>query len=216
MTAVAPRVLVVDDHMMMVDMLSAALERAGFSVCGTALTAAEAVARARAERPDIVVMDELLGPDDRGTDAARAIKIANPNVKVIIFSAMGERVAPRALDAGCEGIVSKVAPLEELLQTMRRVLQGETVYADLDPETVVTPARPPLTKRELEVLRWLARGASSREIAGELHISVSTLRVHVQRIMEKMGTHSRLEAVAMAAREGWIDLSPDVTQQDTP
>jgi DNA-binding NarL/FixJ family response regulator len=214
----AVRVLVVDDHEVVRAGLRTVLEDAGdLSVVAEAATAEAAVARARALRPDLVLMDVRLGDagDAGGIDACRVIRSELPDTRVLMFSSYGEReTVVASILAGAAGYVTKNVARAQLLEALRAVARGESL---LDP-TVTGPLleklkelsakdRPPddpLSPREREVLGHIARGLTNRQIAEALVISEHTARNHVTSILDKLGFSRRAEAAAYAARLGLI------------
>jgi DNA-binding NarL/FixJ family response regulator len=202
------RVLIVDDHSMVAESLRRVLEsEADLDVVAVADTAASAVAVATAERPDVVLMDYHL-PDGDGIAATRAIKLVNPDTKVILLTGVNATAAlSGALEAGCSGYLEKTGHVDRLADAIRSVQGGGLVLSSDDLARAVSAPKPPertLTDREMEVLQRLADGSSTNAIAEELGVSTTTVRAHVQRILAKLEVHSRLEAVASARRQGII------------
>jgi DNA-binding NarL/FixJ family response regulator len=207
------RILITDDHPIVREGLSAVLEtQPDFEIVGEAVSGAQAVERAAALRPDVILLDLEL-PELDGVAALRAIRAANPQAKVIIFTAFDtdERILG-AVQAGAQGYLLKGAPREELFQAIRVVHSGGSllqpvVAARLLRQVSGTPALPEsLTERELEVLRLLAKGRQNKEIASELVISERTVKFHVSAILAKLAVGNRTEAVSKAAQLGLIEL----------
>jgi len=207
------RVVLVDDHEMLLESLHRMLaEQPTIEVTARAQTAAQALEACRTSPPDVVVMDYHL-PDGDGIDTAQRILARHPEIKVLMLTAQNkESVLVRAIEAGCAGFVTKDRALAELLDAIRVVASGE---AWIPPE-LVSKLLPrlkrtyrgvgaDLTSREVEVLRLAAGGLTNAAIAEELHISVNTARNHVQNAITKLQAHSKLEAVAVAVREGIIE-----------
>lgn len=203
------RVLLVEDHDMVAEAIGLALQRdADVVVVATArslATAQDAVAR---HRPDVVVLDRRL-PDGDGVAAIPALLASGARVLVLTGEA-SSAVAARVVDAGGSGLVLKSARLEELTDAVRRVARGEAVFEGglltglLDRLTGRTPGAS-LTARERETLSLLADGASTDEIGHRLGVARNTVRNHVQRVLDKLGARSKLEAVSIARREGLLD-----------
>ena len=206
------RVLFVEDHRLLADSLSALLAREpDIEVVGTAGTVAEAKAMIH-ERPDVVLMDYHL-PDGTGAEATRAIKARLPNTRVVMVTALtDDETVLESIQAGADGYLTKDRAAEEVVLAVRAADAGETL---LPRSVIVEIARrvaaakerdderlaiEPLTPRELEVLRALTEGLSTREICESLFIAPNTLRTHVQNIMGKLRVHSKLEAVAFGLR----------------
>ena len=207
------RILIADDHPIVREGLSAVLEtQPDFAIVGDAANGTQAVERAAALHPDVILLDLQL-PELDGVAALRAIRAADPAARVIIFTAFDtdERILS-AVQAGAQGYLLKGAPREELFQAIRVVHAGGSllqpvVAARLLRQVSATPALPEsLTERELEVLRLLAKGRQNKEIAGELVISERTVKFHVSAILAKLGVGNRTEAVSKAAQVGLVEL----------
>ena len=207
------RILIADDHPIVREGLSAVLEtQPDFAIVGDAANGTQAVERAAALHPDVILLDLQL-PELDGVAALRAIRAADPAARVIIFTAFDtdERILS-AVQAGAQGYLLKGAPREELFQAIRVVHAGGSllqpvVAARLLRQVSATPALPEsLTERELEVLRLLAKGRQNKEIAGELVISERTVKFHVSAILAKLRVGNRTEAVSKAAQVGLVEL----------
>jgi DNA-binding NarL/FixJ family response regulator len=208
------RVVIGDDHEMVAHSLGIAIgNEPGLEVVGTATSVADCLRLADELAPDVVVMDLRLGDGD-GLEATRRLRNASPGINVIMLTANPDDVAlTRALDAGCKGFVTKRARLEELVTAIRAAAADAATTLPLDmvdprarPDEPRPRGRAELSARELEVLRLLAAGHSTTAVASELGLSVHTTRNHVRNLMTKLGAHSRLDAVVIAARSGLIDL----------
>ena len=207
------RVLIVDDHEIFVQSLERLLgAEPTIKVVGAAGSVAEAVKAATAYLPDIVLMDFEL-PDGDGVSATEQIRALTPSAKVVMLSRRGDPGAlARAIAAGCAGFVTKTEPAHTLVGAIRVAFEGEALWPAADlPQLLgrLSSTRrglgADLGARELEVLGLVAAGFPNKAIAQRLHISLNTVRNHVQRILYKLDAHSRLEAVAIAVREGIID-----------
>lgn len=202
------RVLVVDDHEMVAEGLVGALKaEPDVEVVGTAGTVQEATQMAARLAPDVVVMDYRL-PDGDGVSATAAICRESPGSSVVMVTASThDAVVAAAIDAGCVAFVTKDRAASDVVAAVRAATRGEVAF----------PARGlahlkkasgrhvgTLTPRELEVLQFLADGASTNHIAARLFLSPSTVRNHVQSVLTKLNVHSKLEAVTTAVREGLV------------
>ena len=205
------RVLIVEDHRMFSEALRAALDTSDdIAVTAAVDTAAGGVAEAKASRPDVVLMDYRL-PDGDGVEAARRIKQALPDTKIVMLSGtLDDAVLREAIQAGCSGYLTKGHAIEELILAVRAAHRGEALISPqmltrlLDRFGDRTRPGADLTSRETEVLRLLADGLSNQAIADQLGIRLATVRNHVQSVIEKLEAHSKLEAVATALRLGLI------------
>jgi DNA-binding NarL/FixJ family response regulator len=211
------RVLLVDDHQLLTDALAQLIgHETDIRVSGVARSVTEAKAAAR-ERVDVVLMDYRL-PDGTGADATRAIKARWPAAKIIMLTAISDdETVLDSIQAGADGYLTKDRAIEDVVGAVRAAHAGEILL----PRSVVFgiaqrvaaarergASRAPieqLTPRELEVLRALSEGLSSREICDRLYIAPNTLRTHVQNIMGKLRVHSKLEAVAFALRHRLVE-----------
>ena len=209
------RILIADDHPIVREGLSAVLEtQPDFAIVGEAASGAQAVERAAALRPDVILLDLEL-PELDGVAALRQIRADNPAARAIIFTAFDtdERILA-AVQAGAQGYLLKGAPREELFQAIRVVHGGGSLLQPVVAARLLrqvsgataAPLPEPLTERELEVLRQLARGRQNKEIATELWISERTVKFHVSAILAKLGVGNRTEAVSKAAQLGLIEL----------
>lgn len=207
------RVLVVDDERLFAELLRVALRGAdGIEVAEVIHDVATAVRRLPELRPDVVLADYHL-PDGTGADIARTVRATLPETAVLILT--GDPSASVLSDvarSGAVGHMTKDRGFEEVVSGVRSAAAGEILFAPSELQRLLlereTPRKilEPLTGRELEVLQRLAEGLSTADASRELGISTATLRAHVQSVLRKLGAHSRLEAVAEAARIGLITL----------
>ena len=203
------RVLVVDDHPVVREGLVSVLEdQPEIEVVGALGSAEQAVAQVGRLRPDIVLLDlELPGMD--GVAAIPRLLAAHPGAGVIVFTAYDteERVLG-ALRAGARGYLLKGASGQEIGQAIRAVESGGSHLAPRVASTVLAqvqaPHAQPLTSREEEVLRLVAEGLPSKQIARTLAITERTVKFHVSSLMRKLGADNRPQMVAIAAQRGLL------------
>lgn len=203
----AIRVLIVEDHRLLAELLTAALAGAdGIRPVGIAQTCAEGERLARSATPDVILMDYHL-PDGTGADLAHQIRQFAPRAAVVIVTSDTTDVALRcALAAGAVGYISKASPPSVVLEGVRRAASGEILVSPEQLRSLAMPrsapvAEPPshdLTRRELEVLRLMCEGRDTKGISAELDLEYNTVRGYAQRILEKLNVRSRLEAVVRA------------------
>ncbi|MER7753391.1 response regulator transcription factor [Kitasatospora sp. NPDC097643] len=215
------RVMVVDDHPMWRDAVSRDLAEAGLDVVATAGDGEEAVRRARACTPQVIVLDLNL-PSLSGAEVCRQVVAHDPAVRVLVLSASGEHQdVLEAVKSGATGYLVKSAGREELLEAVRRTAVGDAVFtpglaglvlgefrrlaAEPAPASASAPAVPQLTARETEVLRLVAKGLSYRQIADRLVLSHRTVQNHVQNTLGKLQLHNRVELVRYAIEQGLDD-----------
>jgi len=174
---------------------------------GQARSGGEATRQFRQCTPDITIM-ELQLRDLCGIDAMMAIRSEFPEARIIILTTiLGDFQVRRAIDAGADAYILKSMPPSALMEAIRRVYAGKRA---ISPEIAVYMAEhyteDQLTFREVEVLRQLAGGNGTRDIAKHLSIGEETVRSHVQRIIEKLGANGRAHAVAIGVRRGIVQL----------
>jgi DNA-binding NarL/FixJ family response regulator len=208
------RLLIVDDHPVVRDGLRGIFEgTTEFEVAGEAANGAEAVTRARALRPDVVLMD-LRMPDVDGVTAIKRLAELGLDTRVLVLTTYDtdSDVVP-AIEAGATGYLLKDAPRSELLRAVRAASRGEAV---LSPSVatrllgqVRAPAREPLSNRELDVLALVARGTSNRDTATRLFISEATVKTHLLHIYAKLGVNDRAAAVATGFERGLLPRAVD-------
>lgn len=210
------RVLIADDHAVFRRGIRAILDQApDIEVVGEAADAAAAEAAAQALTPDVILMDVRM-PDDSGIEAARRIRAQRPDAAILMLTASeDESDLFEAIKAGAMGYLLKEVSVDEVGDAVRAVAAGQSrlaprmaskllsEFAMLSERTDQADADPParLTKRQMDVLRLVAKGLTNREIAKELFISENTVKNHVRNILEKLHLHSRMEAVVYAVRE---------------
>ena len=207
------RVLIVDDERLFAELLRVALRNAeGIEVVAVVHDVQSAVRKMTELRPDVVLADYHL-PDGTGSDIARTVRATLPDTSVLILT--GDPSVTTLSDvarSGAVGHLTKDRPFDEVVEGVRAAALGEILFAPSELQRLLLEreSRPrplePLTARELEVLQLLAEGSSTSQASEQLGISSATLRAHVQAILRKLGAHSRLEAVAEAARLGVITL----------
>jgi DNA-binding NarL/FixJ family response regulator len=204
-------VLLVDDHAMVAESFRRVLSSLGdVDVVGVAETACEGVALALELRPDVVLMDYVL-PDANGATAARAILAQVPDAKILILSGSDySSVAIAAVDAGCVGYLEKRVPLDKLVSAVHAAAAGEAILSRDELQRIAAGRNAArlrssgLTPREREILGLVSEGLSNQAIADRLTVSLNTVRTHVQKVLTKLGAHSKLEAVALATNSGLL------------
>jgi two-component system, NarL family, response regulator NreC len=203
------RVLLVDDHAILRSSLRVRLEQvSGIVPVGEAGTGEQAITRARALEPDVVLIDLLL-PRMSGYEAIPEILSAAPESRILVVSSQtGPSAVRQAISAGAHGYVPKRASDTEVIEAIRRVAAGERyVDPDLGAQLVVAEGVPelePLSDRERDVLHLLALGHTNQEIGNKLFISVRTVDTHRAHIMRKLRFDTRAQLVLFALANGLI------------
>jgi DNA-binding NarL/FixJ family response regulator len=204
--------VIVDDHVMVADSLAAVLGAVhDMAVLATASSCASGLAAVERYRPDVLLLDQRL-PDGLGTDSVAAMLAVCPPMKVLLVTAGDtDDVLTSAVMAGAAGVIPKGKSAATLVKAIRAVANNEAVITPdalrrLMPRLAQAGNRigADLTAREREVLRLLIAGKSTSALAAELFVAPATARNHIQSIMNKLGAHSRLEAVAVALRENLV------------
>jgi DNA-binding NarL/FixJ family response regulator len=212
----AIRVMVVDDHPMWRDAVERDLQAAGLQVVAVAADGTQALARFAAARPQVVVLD-LQIPAPNGVEVTQQVLQQDPSARVLILSASGEQDdVLEAVKAGATGYLVKSASREELLDAVRRVARGDSVFTPGLAGLVLGEFRrlsepagdpsitgnPELTERETEVLKMVAKGMSYKQIAERLVLSHRTVQNHVQNTLRKLQMHNRVELTRYAIERG--------------
>ena len=212
------RVMLVDDHPMWIEALGEDLTEEGFEIVAVAKNGTECLQRARATRPDVVVMDlQIPAPD--GATCTELLVQEFPDIRVLVMSASGEREdVLRAMKSGARGYLVKSASKAELIEGVRRTAAGDAVFTPGLAGLVLGEFRrmvnvahshdddgPVLTTREVEVLRQVAKGLAYREIAEALFVSHRTVQNHVQNVLRKLQLHNRVELTLYAIDQGLHD-----------
>ncbi|MBW4622664.1 MAG: response regulator transcription factor [Cyanosarcina radialis HA8281-LM2] len=198
------RVLIADDHPVVLQGLSAILEQeTDMAIVGQAQNGVEAVKLYRHHQPDVMLMD-LRMPEMDGVAAIAAICAEFDRASIVVLTTFdGDEDIHRGLQAGAKGYLLKDAGAEELLAAIRTVFKGQkyispAIGAKLAERTIV----PELSDRELEVLQLMAKGKSNRDIGATLHITENTVKFHVNHILGKLGVSDRVQAVLVALKRG--------------
>jgi two-component system, NarL family, response regulator len=203
------RVLIADDHGVVREGLVSMIQRnkADMMVVGEASNGREAVEGWKEHRPDVMLLD-LRMPELDGVDVIRAIRADNEKARVIVLTTFdGDEDIYRAIQAGAKGYLLKDVTREALMDCIRRVHAGETsLPMHLVAKLAERVSGDSLSKREIEVLKLMAKGRSNKEIASTLFISEGTVKSHGKAIFAKLNVASRVEAVAEATRRGLIRL----------
>jgi DNA-binding NarL/FixJ family response regulator len=214
------RILLVEDHASFRQTLAFVFDQQPeFEVVAQAGTLAEARRAMDGSEADLGVIDLTL-PDGEGTELIAELREANPEFAALVLTASLDRTEhARAVEAGAAGIVHKSADVDTIIDATRRIGEGETLLSEdeliallrlagqnREEKVEARASIEQITPREKEVLQKLAEGLSNKEIAASLHMSVDTERTHMMNILNKLGVHSRLQALVFAARHGLVEI----------
>jgi len=212
-----PTVVLADDHALVRDMLCERLSREGMEIVALASSGEHAVELASSDPPDILVLDIDM-PGMSAFEAAREVRRVSPSTRVIFLSAfVHDSYVEQALEVGASGYLTKADPPHAIVDAIRRVNEGGTCFSpavldrmviDRDGARLATGNRSRLgllTDREREVLSYVAKGLSQREIARLAGISVKTVQHHITSVMDKLQIHDRVELARFAIREGVVE-----------
>jgi DNA-binding NarL/FixJ family response regulator len=209
------RILLADDHKVMREGLRMVLAREpNMEVVGEANNGAEAISLTEQLRPDIVVMDVSM-PEINGLKATEALAASSPETKILILTRHGDAsYVQRLLQAGANGYVLKQSAAEELVRAIRRVVAGQKYLDPAVTDQIIgtmgvgtgsgRAAHGHLSRREQDVLRFVALGFLSKEIAAQLGISIKTVETHKSNAMVKTGLKNRIGIVRYAMLQGWL------------
>lgn len=205
--------LIADDHHVVRSGLSTLLEGADIAIIGEASSGNEAVDKTLELKPDVVLMDIRMMEGD-GLSALERIREQCPGMPVVMLSTFDNPTyIARSLAHGARDYVLKGSPREELIEAIQRAVRGDapaqgsvtnSVREAMEKRAKPDSAEIPLTKREMQVLRHVALGLSNREIGKSLHISVDTVKEHVQNIFKKLGISDRTQAAVWALKNSLV------------
>lgn len=198
------RIVIAEDQGMMLGALGSLLSmEEDMEVVGMAKNGEEAVALVTEHQPDVCVMDIEM-PVKTGLDAAELLK-DNPCKIIILTTFARSGYFERARKAGVRGYLLKDSPIEELVSSIRTIMDGRRIYA---PELVDIAFddenENPLTDRESQVLSLVSEGKTTKEIAGELYLTPGTVRNYISTILDKLGVGNRIEAISRFKEKGWF------------
>ena len=215
------RVAVIDDQALMRDAFTMILEaQPDVDVVGDAPDGLTGLELCRRTNPDVVLMDVRM-PNMDGIEATQLISSdASLKTKVLILTTFDlDEYVYAAMRAGASGFLLKDTPAKELVQAVRVIAEGDALLAPSITKRLIEEfaSRPEpgssdvslpadLTDRELEALRLLARGMSNREIAAEMFVGEATAKIHVSRLLTKLGVRDRVQAVVLAYESGLVEV----------
>ncbi len=213
------RLVLCDDHRILVESLAVALQARRHDVLAATTTGEDCVRAVAEHHPDVCLLDLYLPGREDGLQAAQAIRAGYPDTLILILSGVTDPlILSRAIDLGVAGIVRKDQTVDKIEAALQQAVAGESVYQtglvrDVVRHLASKPVKEPwhdLTTREAEVLRRIVAGESTKEMARSMRIASSTVRTYAQNVLTKLGAHSRLEASAIAVRARLVDQLPQM------
>ncbi len=211
------RLVLIEDHQALREGLELLLGRHDIEVVGTAGTAAEGRTLIEEHEPDVALVDIRLG-DDSGIDLTRAVLDADPSRRIVLYTGSSDvELLISGLDSGARGYALKDGTPSELTGALQTVAGGGT-YVDPRLRSALlsrqaTQRMPSLSKREREIMDLLSQGLTGEDVASQLFLSSETVKTHIRNAMSKLEAHTRVHAVAIALREGYIS---GPSEQDGP
>ena len=211
------RLMIVDDHQMLREGLRRSMSEIGFDVIGEASDGDEAVTRATAQRPDVILMDVTM-PRMDGVEACRQVKDVLPDTHIVMLTMHADQsVLADAIRAGASGYLVKDCSTDEIADAVKMAAAGQTALSPQLAATMLDEVRRMeeqeraqetrlITKREEEVLQRIADGCSTTEVAEGLYISQKTVKNHLASIYQKLEARDRTQAVLQAVRMGIVNL----------
>jgi DNA-binding NarL/FixJ family response regulator len=210
-------VLVVDDHRAVAEAIGGAMSSERGLDVSVAWSGEEALDVVLRDPPDVILMDVAM-PGIGGLEATRRILEANPDLKVIMLSAHDDDLLKaRALETGAAGYLSKISPMDQLVDAVRKAHRGEPLHDQEEVDRLERRLRKRrsieeterervarLSARETEILQRMAEGLDGQAIADRLGITYPTVRTHTANALTKLGVHSKTEAVVMLIRHGKV------------
>jgi len=211
------RIVVCDDHLLLLEALGLALAAKGHEVVALAGPPDEAIRAVEQHRPDVCLLDVNF-PDGTSVAAIHKIREISPATKVVMLSAQADHaVVGRAIAEGASGYVGKEKPIGEIIDMLDRAIAGQMA---VEPALLQRALRPQkssddplwalqfLTDREWQVMRCIMEGQTTEEMAATLGVQRSTARTHVQNLLTQLGVHSRLQAAALMSAHGAHEAWP--------
>jgi DNA-binding NarL/FixJ family response regulator len=202
------RLVLIEDHQALREGLELLLDRAGIEVLATAGTASEGRELIERHDPDVALIDIALG-DESGIDLTAALIDADPERRIVLYTGSSEiELLISGLDSGARGYALKEGTQSELTTALTTVAEGGT-YVDprLHPALLsrkATSTQKALSKREREIMDLLAQGLTGEQVAAQLFLSPETIKTHIRNAMNKLEANTRVHAIAIALREGFI------------
>lgn len=199
-------IYIAEDQEMLNSALSAILNlEDDFTVIGNATDGQTALKEIISLKPDVAILDIEM-PQMTGLEVANELRLTKQNLKIVILTTFARKTYfELAVAAQVNAYLLKDGPTDKLVDSIHKILDGQTIYDSNLVSTILTAVKNPLTPQELKIMKEFSQGKSTQEIADSVFLSNGTVRNYISSILSKTGTHSRIEALNVAKKNGWIE-----------
>jgi len=198
-------IYIAEDQEMLNSALSAILDlEDDFEIVGNATDGQTALQQIIKLKPDIAILDIEM-PKSTGLDVAKELRLLKQDIKIIILTTFARKTYfEAAVSTNVNAYLLKDSPTDKLIETIHKILEGQTIYDSNLVSTILTATKNPLTNQELKIMNEFAQGKNTQDIARSVFLSNGTVRNYISSILSKTGTHSRIEALNVARKNNWI------------
>ena len=199
-------IYIAEDQEMLNSALSAILNlEDDFTVIGNATEGQTALKEIISLKPDVAILDIEM-PQMTGLEVAKELRLTKQDLKIVILTTFARKIYfELAVAAQVNAYLLKDGPTDKLVDTIHKILDGQTIYDSSLVSTILTAVKNPLTPQELKIMKEFSQGKSTQEIADSVFLSNGTVRNYISSILSKTGTHSRIEALNIAKKNNWIE-----------
>lgn len=199
-------IYIAEDQEMLNSALSAILNlEDDFTVIGNATEGQTALKEIISLKPDVAILDIEM-PQMTGLEVAKELRLTKQDLKIVILTTFARKIYfELAVAAQVNTYLLKDGPTDKLVDTIHKILDGQTIYDSNLVSTILTAVKNPLTPQELKIMKEFSQGKSTQEIADSVFLSNGTVRNYISSILSKTGTHSRIEALNIAKKNNWIE-----------
>lgn len=199
-------IYIAEDQEMLSSALATILDlQDDFKIVGTSTDGKTALEKISTLKPDVAILDIEM-PQMTGLEVAKELRIIKQNIKIIILTTFARsKYFEAAVSAEVNAYLLKDSPTDKLVETIHKILDGQTIYDANLVSTILTATKNPLTPQELKIMKEFSKGKSTQEIADTVFLSNGTVRNYISSILSKTGSHSRMEALNVARQNNWID-----------
>ncbi len=198
-------IYIAEDQEMLNSALSAILDlEDDFEIVGNATDGQTALQQIIKLKPDIAILDIEM-PKLTGLNVAKELRLLKQDIKIIILTTFARKTYfEAAVSTNINAYLLKDSPTDKLIETIHKILEGQTIYDSNLVSTILTAVKNPLTNQELKIMNEFAQGKNTQDIANSVFLSNGTVRNYISSILSKTGTHSRIEALNVAKKNNWI------------